>query len=175
LFSTIYAWRTLIYNQDEGLILLDEVMDADGNPDQTRDWEVRAQTLDGLTSLTQPHALFFYREHEAEVRAGVPLAGYLATTVISPDERDVSLVLRSRGPLEVYLNGQKVKLMRGGEKRTGLHPLLWEDQVRALVRLRAGRNTLLAHSRTSQTNPHWFFCGALLTPDGELMTDLVFE
>jgi len=175
LFSTIYAWRTLIYNQAEGLIPLDEVMHPDGNLNRALRWKARPQTLEGLTSLTQPHALFFYREHEADIRAGVPLAGYLATTVISPDERDVTLVLRSRGPSEVYLNGQKVELVRGGEERAGLHPLLWEDQARALVRLRAGRNTLLAHSRPSQTNPHWLFCGAFLTPAGELMTDLVFE
>jgi len=175
LFPTIYVWRTHIYNRDEGAISLGEVMDPEGNLNQALDWETRVQTLGELTSLTQPHALFFYREREAEIRAGVPLAGYLTTTVISPDERDVILVLRSRGPSEVYLNGQKVEVVHGGEERAGLHPLLWENQARALVRLQAGRNTLLVHSQTSQTNPHWLFCAAFLTSDVGLMTDLVFE
>ncbi|GAB4539759.1 MAG: hypothetical protein Kow0063_28860 [Anaerolineae bacterium] len=175
LFSTISVWRTLVYDQTGKPVRLDEVMGPDGHPNEGLDWETRLQTWHGLASLTQPHALFFYRGHEAEVRAGALLAGYLATTIISPDEREVSLVLRSSGPVEAYLNGQKVDLARGGEERAGLHPLLWKDQARARARLRPGKNTLLVHSRTSPTDPHWLFCGALLTPDGELMTDVVFE
>ena len=57
----------------------------------------------------------------------------------------------------------------------GLHLLLSKDQRTALVHLRAGRNTLLVHSQTSQENPHWLVCGALLTPGGGLITDLAFE
>jgi hypothetical protein len=84
-------------------------------------------------------------------------------------------MLRSPGSLEVYLNGQGVEMKRGEKDLERLHPLLSKEQATALVRLRAGRNTLLVHSRTSQKNPHWLFCGALLTPDGGLITDLAFE
>jgi alpha-glucosidase (family GH31 glycosyl hydrolase) len=175
LFASIYAWRTLVYDQDEELIPLESVMDAKGKINGALAWKTRAQASEGLTSLTQPHALFFYREYEPEVRAGVRLAGYLTTTVVSPDDRGVTLVLRSRGPLEVYLNGQRVEVMPAEMDREGLHPLLRDDRREASVRLRAGRNTLLVHSQTSQTNPHWLVCGALLTPGGGLMTDLVFE
>jgi hypothetical protein len=175
LLASIHTWRAIVYNQDEETFPLDEVIDPEGNLNGTLAWKARAQTSEGLTSLTQPHALFFYREYEPDVRAGVPLAGYLTTTVVSPDERDVLLVFRSPGPLEVYLNGREVAVMPGDVDQAGLHPLLWEDQRKALVHLQAGRNTLLVHSRTSQTNPHWLYCGVLLTPDGDLMTDLAFE
>lgn len=175
LFATIYTWRTLIYNRDESVIPLGEVMDSEGNLNQALDWETRVQTSKGLTSLTQPHALLLYREYEPEMRAGVALASYLTTTIVSPDEKDVTLVLHAPGPSEVYLNGKWVNVVHGGEDRAGLHPLLWEHHGRALVHLRAGRNTLLVHSRMSETNPHWLLCGALLASDGGLMTDLAFE
>jgi hypothetical protein len=175
LFPAIYAWQTLIYNQDQGSIPLGEVMDAEGKVNAALAWKARVQGSEGLTSVTQPHALFFYREYEPEVRAGVRLAGYLTTTVVSPDEREALLMLRSPGPLELYLNGQGVETTRGEKDLEGLHPLLSKDQATALVHLRAGRNTLLVHSRTSQENPHWLFCGALLTPGGGLITDLAFE
>jgi hypothetical protein len=175
LFPTIYAWRTLIYNQDQESILLGEVMDPGGKINESLAWKTRTQTSEGLTSLTQPHALFFYREYEADVRAGVPLASYLTTTVVSPDERDVLLVFRSTGLLEVYLNGHEVEVLPGDVDQVALHPLLWEDQSKALVHLVAGRNTLLVHSQMSEKNPHWLFCGALLAPDGGLITDLAFE
>jgi hypothetical protein len=174
-FPAIYAWHTLIYNQGEGSIPLDEVMDSEGKINAALAWKSRVQGSEGLTSVTQPHALFFYREYEPEVRAGVLLAGYLTTTVVSPDEREALLMLRSPGPLEVYLNGHGVEVTRVDKDLEGLHPLLSKDQRTALVRLRAGRNTLLVHSQTSQENPHWLFCGALLTPDGGLITGLTFE
>jgi hypothetical protein len=175
MFPSIYTWRTLIYDQDEELIPLEKVIDSEGKINGTLAWKTRAQASEGLTSLTQPHALFFYREYEPEVRAGVRLAGYLTTTVVSPDDRDVTLVLRSQGPLEVYLNGQSVEVMPAKRDREELHPLLRDDRREASLRLRAGRNTLLVHSRTSQEDPHWLVCGAVLTPNGDLMTDLVFE
>ncbi len=175
LLATIHTWQAIVYNQDEEPLPLDEVMDPQGNLNDALDWKTRVQTSEGLTSLTQPHALFFYREYEPDVRAGVPLASYLTTTVVSPDEREVLLVFRSTGLLEVYLNGREVAVMPGDVDQAGLHPLLGEDQGKALVHLQAGRNTLLVHSQTSQTNPHWLFCGTLLTSDGGLMTDLAFQ
>jgi hypothetical protein len=125
LFPAIYAWHTLIYNQDEGSIPLDEVMDHEGKINGTLDWKARVQGSEGLTSVTQPHALFFYREYEPEVRAGIRLAGYLTTTVVSPDEREALLMLRSPGPLEVYLNGQGVEMARV-EKDLGIAPSVIE-------------------------------------------------
>jgi len=88
---------------------------------------------------------------------------------------DVLLVFRSTGPLDVYLNGREVAVMPGDVDQVRLHPLLWEDQDKALVHLIAGRNMLLVHSQMSETNPHWLFCGVLLALDGGLITDVAFE
>ena len=174
LLASIHTWRAIVYHQDEEPLTLDEVMDAEGNLNVALDWVARPQTSEGLTSLAQPHALLFYREYEPEIRASLPLASYLTTTIVSPDEREVLLVFRSTGLLKVYLNGREVAVVPGDVDQACLHPLFWEDQSKALVHLQAGRNTLLVHSQPFPANPHWLFCGTLLTPDGDLMTDLAF-
>jgi hypothetical protein len=175
MFSTITAWRSIVYDREKDPISPDQVVDAQGRPDQALDWDSRVQTSEGLTSLTQPHALLFYREYADELKAGAKLAGYLATTAASPDEREAVLLFRATGPLEIMLNGQKVEVQPGDGDRSGLHPLLWDDQGKAPLHLRAGSNTLLIHSQPGKTKPPWLFAATLLTPDGELMTDVLFE
>ena len=72
-------------------------------------------------------------------------------------------------------NGQQVEVRPGDGDQEGLHPLLWDDQWKALVHLRAGSNTLLVHSQPGEAKLSWRFAAALLTPDGELMTDVTFQ
>lgn len=186
LFPAIYVWRLLVYNQDEDPITLDQVMDDEGNVSAALDWETHAQGAEGWRgNLSYPHVAPLSRGYGQEISAGEPLAGYLSTTVVSPDERDAVLVLRSisskESPLEIYLNGQKVEEVPDTEEPGNLYPRLLRSPRRktTLMRLRAGKNTLVVSTRPPQPGeyiwPVWSFSGAFTTPGGELMTDLAFE
>ena len=125
--------------------------------------------------MNEPHAVLFWREYREELQAGQPLAGYVTTTVVSPDERDAVIWFQSGGPAKLYLNGRKVDRMpvRGEE---GVPPFFRRPRRTPVVRLRAGENTLVVDTRPSSSEwPIWFFGAAVVTPDGDPMTDLAFE
>jgi len=176
LFPTIYAWRAIVYNQEEEPIALEQVMDDEGHINDALDWKVYLQDPEGWGgNLKQPHVIPFMKEHQEQLKAGEPLAGYMTTTVISPGERDAIVAFRSVGPEEFYLNGQRVEGIPV-EEEEGVHPLFRRPRKTAMMHLRAGKNTLVVDTRPSQSErPLWFLGGAFLTPDGVLMTDLVFE
>ncbi len=176
LFPTVHAWRALIYSQDKNPITLDQVMDDAGRLRDALSWKAYGQSLEALHSLDQPHFIIFswMEEYREQVRASESLAGYLATTVVSPDERDVVVEFRSGGPTDFYLNGQKVEVIPV-EEAEGIHPLFRQTRKTAVMRLRAGENTLLADTRPSPLPERFLsFSGTFMTPDGDVMTDLVF-
>jgi alpha-glucosidase len=175
LFPTIYAWNALIYNEDENPIALEQVVDGPSAGGDALAWKPYLQTQDGLINVNQPHGIIFTGEYGEALKAGVPLAGYLATTVVSPDERDVVLQFRTAGSVEFYLNGQPVDEIPA-EPEEGIHPMFRKARRTAEMRLHAGRNHLVLSTKPSQQGDRfWFFGGALTTPDNEFMTDLVFE
>jgi len=179
LFPTIYAWRAIVYDQDEEPIRLDRVVDAAGRVNDAWGWKTYVQSTEGLRNLSQPHLIFFSRmeAYRERLKAGEPLAGYMTTTVISPDDREATIKFGSAGPTEFYLNGQKVDEVLVEEEKSVRPPIL-RGRVRKTVvmHLRAGENTLVVDTRPSQSGrPAWFFSGAFMTPDGDLMSDLVFE
>jgi hypothetical protein len=72
------------------------------------------------------------------------------------------------------LNGQKVEVIPV-EEVEGIHPLFRQARRTAAMRLRAGENTLLVDTRPSPPPERFLsFSGAFMTPDGDVMTDLVF-
>jgi len=175
LFPTITAWRALVYNREQEPIALAQVLDDAGRVDGALNWETCVQTSAGLKSVNEPHAVLFWREYRKELQAGEPLAGYVTTTVVSPDERDVVIWFRSGGPAKLYLNGRKVDRMpvRGEE---GVHPFFRRPRRTSVIHLRAGENTLLVDTRPSSSEwPIWFFGAAAVTPDEDAITDLTFE
>jgi hypothetical protein len=175
LFPTIYAWRAVVYNREQEPIALERVMDDAGHVDDALNWKAYVQTSARLESVHQPYAVHFRGEYQQQLRAGEPLAAYVTTTVISPDEREAVIWFQSGGPTQFYLNGHKVEQLPVEEEKE-VRPLFREARKTALVFLRAGENTLVVDTKP----PHeghliWFFGGALTTPEGEWMTDLVFE
>ena len=88
------------------------------------------------------------------------------------------MILRfgSTRPVNFYLNGLRVVEETEVEaEEEDVHPHFRHPQT-AVMHLRAGENTLVVDTRPSPSErSHWFFGGALLTPEGDLMTDLVFE
>jgi len=121
------------------------------------------------------HIVPFWREHRQELRAGEPLAGYVAATIVSPDEREAIFRFGSTDSVDFYLNGQKVEKAQV-EEEEDVHPHFRHPRQTAVMHLRAGENTLLVDTRPAPPERrHWFFGGALMARDGDPMTDLVFE
>jgi len=176
LFPTITAWRALVYDREWEPIAPEQVMDAAGHVDGSMDWRTCVQSPQGLKNVNEPHAVLFFEEYRRELEAGRPLAGYLATTVVSPDERDAVILFRSAGPTRIYLNGCRVDRVPLGEEQEDVHPFFRRPRRTAVVRLRAGENTLVADTRPSRSHrPLWFFGAAVVTPGGDPMIDLTFK
>ena len=175
LFPTITAWRALVYDREQEPIALDRVMDATGRVDDALGWRAYVQTAEGLRNVNQPHAIRFSREYGRRLQDGEPLAAYLVTTIVSPGERDVLLRFQSAGPTVLYLNGREVGVKVTPEEK-GVHPFFRRPRETVVVHLRPGENTLVVDTRPSSCAPAaWFFGAAVLTPDGDVMTDLVFR
>ena len=176
LFPTIYAWRALVYNREEEPIPLEQVMDGAGRVNPDLGWRAYVQTAADSMNVNQPHAVLFYRECRQELQTGVPLAGYLATTIVSPDEREAVVRFRAAGPAAFYLNGRPVEAAPAEGKESDVHPLFRSLRQTDVLHLRAGENTLIVHSRPDQSEqPAWLFGGAFMTPDGDFVTDLAFK
>ncbi|MGD9047271.1 MAG: glycoside hydrolase family 31 protein [Anaerolineae bacterium] len=174
LFPTIQAWQAIVYNREEQPLTLEQVVEdmpaGEGEPA----WKNYVQTPEALTNVNQPHAVFLSREYEQALKAGKPLAAYLRTIVVCPDDRDSVLRFRTAGPTTLYLNGQEIE-EEPVEVEGWLPPPLHQAQGTTVVRLRPGRNVLLVHTSPPQgKRPPWYLGGWFATPDGDLMTDLEF-
>ncbi|MBU0704778.1 MAG: hypothetical protein KKC18_13030, partial [Chloroflexi bacterium] len=174
LFPTIYAWRALVYNREEEPIPLEQVMDGAGRVNPELGWRAYVQTAADSMNVNQPHAVLFYRECRQELQTGVPLAGYLATTIVSPDEREAVVRFRAAGPVAFYLNGQPVEALTV-EEEEGVHPFFRRLRETAVMHMHAGENTLVVDTQPMLDQAIWLFGGAFLTPNGDLMTDLAFK
>lgn len=175
LFPTIYAWWTVVYNRQEEPLTLEQVVDAKSKDEDELDWKVLVQTVEGVANVNQPHGIRFSTECGPELKAGVPLAAYMVTTIISPEKRDAVLRFRSAGAVELYLNGNRVREVPV-EQEGRLPSLLRRSRRTATVHLHAGRNTLVVHTvPPKEKRSWWHFGGAFTTPDGDLMTNLAYE
>ncbi len=170
-FPTIYAWQGIVYNQQENPLSPDQVVDAQGHLNPSLDWQPFVQTAERLRNINQPHAVIL-REYGERLRAAEPLAGYFATTILCPEDRQAVLGFRASGEVDWYLNGEKLEW----SAEVAPHgPPIFREAIKTSVRLRQGQNVLLAHSRPpTGERAFWFLGGALLTPDDRPMTDLTF-
>ena len=112
LFPTIYAWHAVVYDPKETTISLDRVLTREGNSaarSQDLAWVPFVQTAEGLHNVNQLHGALFWRTHGEQLRAGKKLAGFVATTVVCPDERDAVLVFQAGGTAIIYLNGEHLE------------------------------------------------------------------
>ncbi len=181
LFPTIYAWRVLVYNQDEQSFLLDEILDGERDLNRALDWRFYCQD-DGPppANLTHGHTVDLAGEYAGRLAAGEPLAAYLATTISSPDEREVVFLVWAECRTEWFLNGQRIELLPMEEQETAKPPFYRPTRKSVVLRLRQGANSLVAASlpsesiRASAGLPYWRFGGALAAPDGQVMPDLAF-
>lgn len=181
LFPTIHTWQALVHKKDEAQIRLEQVLDGQGylNPDLP--WRAYCQRADlPLANLTEPYIVPLASDYKPWLAAGDALVGYLAATVTSPDERKAVLNFWAQCPVAWYLNGGNVALLPEKPQKAAQPPFFRPTRRSAVLRLRSGENSLVAVSRPSDLIrpstelPAWRIGGALTTPAGEVMTDLVF-
>jgi alpha-glucosidase len=181
LFPTIYAWRVLVCNKEESDLQPEHVLDDQGRLDRTLAWRYHHQAgSSSLANLTDAHAVRLAADYGRQLAAGEPLAAYVATTITSPDVRNVVLLAWTRCRATWFLNGQSIGFLPMRELETAQPPFYWPTRESGVLQLQAGQNTLVVVSSPSESVrestglPYWRLGGALTTPDGEVMTDLEF-
>jgi hypothetical protein len=164
-----------VYDTEDRPLTLEQVMNPDGTANEALEWRPHVQSASGLRNVREPHIVFFSREYRERLQAGKRLAGYLATTVVSPDEREVVLRFGSLGPAEIYVNGQEVDEAPAKEREKA-SPRVRQLRETVPIHLRAGENYLVVATRPPQEGrPLWLFGGGV-TATGclDVMTDLKF-
>ena len=173
IFPSIYTWRALVYDREKEAVPLEQVVAGGGPVPPDLPWKVYTQEAGGLRNLNEPYLLRLGTEYRERLRAGEPLTACLATTAISPDEREALLLFGSGGRAEIYLNGRKVE--EGPVPAERGYPFLRGVRQTAPFRLRAGENLLVVACRPAErADPSWYFAAALVTPGGDWMTDLSY-
>ena len=178
LFPTISSWQFLYYNPANEPITIEKVINQPGHLNELLMWKAHVQTAEGLRNIKQPHMVMLARETQEQIKAGEPAAAYLATTLINPVERVVTLLFQGEGDLTFYLNGEKIEsdISEAGQlaQRFIRHPFYRSVRQLPGIRLRRGENTLVIHTRPLPDKPRaWYLGGALVTPAGEVITDLL--
>jgi len=172
LFPSIYAWQVLVYDEGVERLALDQVVYGDGEINQRLPWKAYVQTTRGLKNVNEPHGVYLSREYGGALAGGASLAAYLSVVVNSPDEREAVVRFRAAGPTAFYLNGQEIEEVPL-QQEEWLPGLLRKTRKTAVLRLRRGRNRLVAHSKPAEgKRPWWYLGGRFETPDGAEMSDL---
>jgi alpha-glucosidase len=156
LFPPVHTWRVLVYNPERDPLPLGHVLAGE----DALPWTVRRPDVAALRNLNGPFLLPLGQENRERLQAGEPLAAYLATTVMSPDEQEASLLVRTRTPVVVYLNGEAVPA-GPGEEDCGYYP--FEVRRAGPFRLHAGENRLVVHSLPDPAGQAVWFAAATLT------------
>lgn len=154
LFPPVQAWRVVVYNESDRISLEQALVGEAG-----LQWTARYPDATALVNLNRPFLLRLGAEHGVRLQAGERLAAYLATTVESPEEREATLLVRTRTPLEVYVNGEPVEL---GPQEEELSFYPFEAHQTAPFCLREGENTLLLHTHADpEGEAAWYVAGTL--------------
>lgn len=176
LLPTITRWQAIAFPA-EAAPAPEALFTAEGALDPALDWRVYQQDLAAIPALDEPHAVHFIREYEAELTAGEPLVGYLATTVISPETQEAVLEFRSGGDVTLTCNGVPLEVLPHPDAAAAP---LWSRPLErtAPFTLRAGENVLLIRTTPPPDAPHpywWFFGARLATVEGEPMVDVAYK
>jgi hypothetical protein len=154
LFPPVQEWRVMVYSEANP-VSLEQVLAGEAG----LAWMERSPDATALVNLNRPFLLRLGAEHRVRLQAGERLAAYLATTVESPEDQEATLLVRTRTPVEVYVNGEPVKL---GPQEEELSFYPFEARRTAPVRLQAGENALLVRSHADlEGEAAWYVAGIL--------------
>lgn len=176
LFPTITRWQAIALPAADAPAPA-ALLTADGGVDPALDWRVYQQDIAAIPALDEPHAVHFIREYEAELQAKTPLVGYIAATVISPQEREAVLEFRSGGAVALFCNGLPLNVL---PNPAAADAPLWSRPIErtAPFTLKAGENVLLIRTTPPPDSPHphwWFFGARLATTEGEPVVDVMYK
>ncbi|MGD8487938.1 MAG: glycoside hydrolase family 31 protein [Anaerolineae bacterium] len=175
LFPTIPVWHSLAYDRTAQSLAWEQIWEQDGELPAGVGWTSHRQSADELMSVHDPHAVILSEAYLPELKQQIALSAYLRTTIISPVERNVVLLFRAAGPVELYLNGEKIEEESAEQQQAWLHPLLRNARRTETMRLRPGNNMLLVHTQPpDRERPWWYFGGSVTTPQGKPLIDLEF-
>ncbi len=178
IFPAIFAWQGLFFDPTQGSISPEEVMDASGRINLGLNWTPYAQNVDRLTNLNVPYSIHLAREFKEQAMQGKPVAGYLATTIVSLEEQDALLFFQGDGELDFYLNGQKLpEAEEAGPDSQRFQYISWLRALRQIrLHLKQGENSLVLSTRPLPEKPRaWYFGGMLASPEGEWMPGLLIK
>lgn len=180
LFPTIHTWHAIFYNPLREPVPLEQALDPAGRRNPALNWQLYAQSSTAMRNLSQPFGLWLFQECSQQLLLGEPMAGYLATTITSPQARQAALLFMGAGEMTFYLNGQRLAdpldAADLGISPAAPFPTLSKLRALAGMQLQEGENTLVLHTTSSPDKPsEWFFGGALASPAGELLTDVTFQ
>jgi len=181
LFPAIPAWRATLYNLDEVTLAPADVLDAAGNPNPNLTWRPFAQTLAETENFRRAYFTHLWHDHWAEMMGdkshkGALLATYLTTTVVSPEVCEAVLAFTTHSQVTIYVNGEEIAedVEAAIDSVHGL--FVHGTRFTKTLPLRAGTNTLLIHCPAESKHwPFWYFGAALLTPSGELLSDVIYQ
>lgn len=163
LCPTVPGWRVLVYDLQEKPAA-PPVLAQDA-----ADWPACVWRVAEVPNLAYPLVVFPGRFMQSKTTEGQ--AACLATTVISPDEREAIILFGASGKVDLFLNGQSVGPLWRAD---GLFRFVGDVYCSAPVRLRCGENVLVASNLPPEEGP-WYVSVVLRWPDGRLMADLQFE
>ncbi|MBN1872638.1 MAG: DUF5110 domain-containing protein [Anaerolineae bacterium] len=176
-FPTLYALQGVIYNREIQPLTLAEVIDENGRLNPNLAWEDFSQQPETMRNLMEKHAVRFFRygDYGERLRAGEPLAAYVAATVVSPTEREAIFKFMAPEPTMIYLNGEAIPVAE--QPIDADTPAFFRPPRQTVpVQLQGGENTLVVSLEAPEGNPWWWFFGGMFaTPDGEFITDLEFK
>jgi hypothetical protein len=179
IFAAISPWQVVVYNEDEQPLEPAQVLDSTGRPNLQLAWESYSQSIAGVKNIADPFYVRLRERYTPRYEAGENLASYAFTTIIAPEEREVSLFYHAGAAIRLWFNGEELEegkqLESSGQAGNNVyHPHLRPRYTGAL-RLKKGPNTLLVASKPPHPRPMWWFSVAVVRPDGSIMTDLLYK
>ena len=177
LSAAITQWQVVVYNEKDQPLELAQLQGPEGKLNPDLQWEDYRPHFSDIKSVGDPYYVRLRETYTPRIKAGEPLASYAVTTFDSPDERDAVIEFRSGGPIDFYLNGEKVEPV--ADSQSPVTHFLFQQTLKphtsGLVKLKAGHNQLIVASKPPTPIPFWWFSVALASPDGLIMSDLHFK
>jgi len=173
LFPAIPRWQAVIYDSRETPLAAADVLDEKGRPNPGLKWRTYAQTIENSVTFQRAHFVMLQEGQLEALKETPTLAAYLTATVTSLGARAAIFEFTSHSPVTIILNGQPVAENFKAAEDSALGRFVHGTRQTVPVRLQAGENTLLIHCPAEYKHwPFWFFGGAFVTLDGELIIDL---
>lgn len=175
-FPSVPVWQMLVYNRDEQQLALTDITTADGSLNPQLEWQLRTQNAATIQNVNETFRVYLM-EYWARLVAGERLAAYAATTVVSPDEREVVIYYVASCRAQFALNGAVLaeREVAPAEPPRAVLRSVHATHKSVVARLQPGANRLVAVLERPERSAWWYFAAVCARADGTLYTDLGFS